>query len=226
MQASQRKRRVATLEVSALANGRMGAGYCEMLKELLEGGIHAVRLLSSPINWYLDELDRRQLIPTGGPLEFRAGSGPAPLAWQAGSGPNPLRFFTSSVATAGSVEFFGAGHARMWVTGLPPNTMVGRPGDFIRIHDIAEASTFESLRLLRPAMTNSSGAVQLSLATRPTITGGRVVMAAQDEAVFRVDGALPRAVQPVTGDWRYSWSFREVFADEVGGFTERVSTWT
>lgn len=226
MQASQRKRRVATLEVSALANGRMGAGYCEILKELLEGGIHAVRLLSSPINWHLDELDRRRLIPAGGPLAFLAGSGPDPLTWRAGSGPNPLRLFTSSVATAGSVTFFGAGHAWMWVKGLPPTTMVGRPGDFIRIYDLADSSVFETLRLLRPAVTNSSGAVQLSLATRPTISGGRVVMAAQDEAVFRVDGPLPRAVQPATGDWRYSWSFREVFADEVGGFTERASTWT
>ena len=60
----------------------------------------------------------------------------------------------------------------------------------------------------------------------PTISGGRINLAGQDEAVFRVDGALPRTMQTISGDWCYSWSFREVFADEVGGFVERPNTWT
>ena len=224
MQASQRKRRVATLEVSALAAGRMGAGYCEMLKELLDGGIHAVRLLSSPINWHLDEIDRRRLIPAGGPLSWRTGADP--LAWRAGSGPAPLRWFSSSIARAGTATPAGAGFALLPVTGLPPRITVGRPGDFIRIYDLADAAVFETLRLMRPAVTDAAGGVVLKLNALPTITGGRVVMTGQDEAVFRVDGPLPRAVQPVGQDWRYSWSFREVFADEVGGFAERPSVWT
>ncbi len=60
----------------------------------------------------------------------------------------------------------------------------------------------------------------------PTISGGRINLAGQDEAVFRVDGALPRTMQTISGDWSYSWSFRDVFADEVGGFVERPNTWT
>ena len=60
----------------------------------------------------------------------------------------------------------------------------------------------------------------------PTISGGRINLAGQDEAVFRVDGALPRTMQTISGDWCYSWSFRDVFADEVGGFVERPNTWT
>lgn len=222
MQASQRKRRVATLEVSALAHGRMGAGYCEMLKELLEGGIHAVRLLSSPINWYLDEIDRRRRAPASSPLAWRSGGDP--LTWQAGAA--PLRWFTGPVVQAGNATVASGGFGLLPVLGLPANTVVGRPGDFIRIYNIADVSSFETLRLLRAASTNASGAVTLKLNRPPTITGGRVVMTGQDEAVFRVDGPLPRAVQPVSGDWRYSWSFREVFADEVGGFTERGSPWT
>lgn len=222
MQASQRRRRVATLEVSALAAGRRGAGYCEMLKELLDGGIHAVRLLSSPINWHLDDMDRLSLMPPPAPLDWRRGSDP--VAWQTGD--SPLRWFTGPVAVAGSATAVGAGFAILPVTGLPPDRVVGRPGDFIRISDVQDASVSEVRRLLRPAVTTGAGAVTLKLDRMPDITAGRVTMAAQDEAVFRVDGPLPRSRQPVGSDWRYSWSFREVFADEVGGFVERPNTWT
>ncbi|MDF3606131.1 hypothetical protein PE067_08320 [Paracoccus sp. DMF-8] len=222
MQASQRKRRIATVVVSALANGRMGAGFCEMLKQLLEGGIHAVRLQSSPINWWLDEVDRSGAALNGDPLAWRTGGNP--LAWQAGAGPNRLLFFTGSVITGGVPSASG-----MWgllpITNAPANTLVARPGDFIRIHNLADVSITEVARVVRPAVTDGSGAVTLRLDRVPTISGGRVNLAGQDEGVFRVDGALPRAVQPVTGDWSYTWSFREVFADEVGGFTER-SPWT
>lgn len=223
MQASQRKRRIATVQVSALARGRMGAGYSEMLKQLLDGGIHAVRLQSSPINWWLDELERRGAAFNGNPLSWRTGGDP--LAWRAGSGPNPLLFFTGAAVTGGAPSASG-----LWgmlpVAGLPPSTLVARPGDFIRIFDMADAAISEVARVVRPATTNASGAVTLKLDRVPTISGGRVNMAGQDEAVFRVDGALPRAMQTVSGDWAYSWSFREVFADEVGGFTERPGTWT
>lgn len=222
MQASQRRRRVATVEVSALAAGRMGAGYCEMLKQLLDGGIHAVRLQSSPINWWLDELERRGADFNGGPLSWRTGGNT--LAWQTAGG-QPLFWFTGAVVEAGAATPSG-----LWtllpVSGLPPRTLVARPGDFIRIYDMADASVWEVARVVRPATTDGSGNVTLKLDRMPTISGGRVNLAGQDEAVFRVEGGLPRAVQPVHGDWTYTWNFREVFADEVGGFTERPGTWT
>uniref|UniRef100_UPI0025995A82 hypothetical protein n=1 Tax=uncultured Paracoccus sp. TaxID=189685 RepID=UPI0025995A82 len=223
MQASQRKRRVATIEVSALAAGRMGAGYCEMLKELLDGGIHAVRLQSSPINWWLDELRRRGLGLGSYPLSWRAGSGPNPLAWRTADG-QPLRWFTGTAIVAGTASASGP-WALLPISAAPPRTLVARPGDFIRICDIADASVWEIARVLRPATTNASGAVTLKIDRMPTISGGRVVLDGQDEGVFRVEGGLPRAMQPVNGDWTYTWNFREVFADEVGGFTER-NPWT
>lgn len=52
--AAQRKRRLAALNVSALARGRSGAGYMEVLKRLLAGGENLVRLNSYPVNWWLD----------------------------------------------------------------------------------------------------------------------------------------------------------------------------
>ncbi|AGT07908.1 hypothetical protein [Paracoccus aminophilus] len=225
MQASQRRRRIATLQVSALARGRMGAGYSEMLKQLLEGGIHAVRLQSTPINWWLDEQARQELGFDSGPFDWRAGGGPNPLAWQTGSGPNRLLFLTGSAVVAGTVTASGL-FANMPLTGLPPRTRIAAPGDFIRIYDLADATRWEVARVVREAVTTASGTVTLRLDRVPSITGGRVNLTGQDEGVFRVDGPLPRAMQTVSGDWSYTWSFREVFADEVGGFTERPGTWT
>ncbi|SCY61456.1 hypothetical protein [Paracoccus tibetensis] len=210
MQASQRKRRLASLEVSALAHGRDGAGYCEALKELLEGGIHAVRLLSTPVNWFLDESDRR------------AGRGdPRAAALRAGQ---PLAWFVGAAAPAGPAVAEG----QFWllpISGASTITRAARPGDFVRLYNPANRNVWQSLRVIAVRRHPLSGAVTLKVDRQPTIANGVVDLAGQDEGVFRVDGPLPRSVQPVTGDWRYSWSFREVFADEVGGFTERPNTW-
>lgn len=223
VQAALRPRRIASFQVSALAAGRMGAGYSEILKQLLEGGIHAVRLRSSPINWHLDEITRASAGFNSNPLAWRTGSDP--LAWRAGSGPSPLTWFTGSVIRAGAITASG----NFWLmplTGLPANTVVARPGDFLRIYDMDDANRFGVVRVVRPATSNASGAVTVKIDRLPTISGGRVNMSGQDEAVFRVDGSLPRAVQTVGQDWSYQWNFREVFADEVGGFVERPSVWT
>ncbi|WP_157982364.1 hypothetical protein, partial [Oceanicella sp. SM1341] len=66
LSAAQRKRRLATLTVSALAAGRNGAGYMEMLKRLTAGGEALVRLRSHPVNWHVDaalEEAARQSVP-------------------------------------------------------------------------------------------------------------------------------------------------------------------
>lgn len=222
MQASQRNRRIATVIVSALAAGRMGAGYSEMLKQFLAGGIHAVRLRSSPINWYLDELQRRGGALNAQPLDWRTGS--QPLGWQTAG--QPMAWYTGTVLTGGAVVSLGSGIWQYRVEGLPADTLVARPGDFIRIFDPTDVAVSEVARVVQPARANGVGVVWFRLDRAPTISGGRVNLAGQDEGVFRVEGALPRAMQTVSGDWTYSWSFREVFADEVGGFVERPNTWT
>lgn len=220
MQSSQRRRRLATLVVSSLANGRMGAGYCEMLKDLLEGGVHAVRLQSSPINWWLDELDRQVGDLNPQPLRWTFPS--APVAWQSAGG--PVTWVSGRVVLGGTASVSG-GFGLLPVSGLPPRTTVARVGDFIRIYSPVDPAVWEAARVMRLAVTDGAGVVTLKLDRVPTIARGRVNMAGQDEAVFRVEGPLPRAVQPVSGDWQYSWSFREVFADEVDGFFERPSVW-
>ena len=56
-------RRVASATVSVLSGDRNGAGYCEALKLLLDGGVHLVRLYSWPINWHLDAETQRNTAP-------------------------------------------------------------------------------------------------------------------------------------------------------------------
>ena len=214
MQASQRRRRIASLEVSALACGRMGAGYMEMLKDLLRGGIHAVRLRSSPINWHLDEMSRRDRMG-GTPFEWVSSEGD--FTWQ--NAGMTFSWFAEAHANGG-VPVMQDGWCMLPVTALPPIFTVARPGDFIRVHS-ATTSASQTARVLRPAITNAAGEVVLRLDRPITISGGRVNMVAQDEGVFRVEGELPRAMQPTGANWSYSWTFREVFADEVDGFTER-----
>lgn len=220
MQASQRKRRLASLEVSALSAGRMGAGYCEVLKDLLAGGINAVRLRSSPINWHLDERQREAVLNSH-PLGWRTGSNP--LGWRT-TGGQPLIWFDGRVVIATSASAPSGRWHNLALTGLPANTLVARPGDFIRAYPVGDPATFQVARVVKPAIADGAGAVTLRLDRAITLAGARVNLAGQDEAVFRVEGALPRAVQPLGQNWTYSWSFREVFADEVGGFTE-INPW-
>ena len=220
MQSSRRPRRLATLVVSALARGQVGAGYCEMLKQLLEGGVHAVRLQSSPINWWMDEVARSGAALNPSSLIWNVP--PAPVAWNLGS--SPVAWVTGAAVIGGTPGSLGP-WGTLQVTGLPPHMIVARPGDFIRVYSPTDPTVWEIARVMRPATTSGAGAVTLKLDRVLTISGGRVNMAGQDEGVFRVEGPLPRAVQPLTGDWQYTWRFREVFADEVGGFDERPSTW-
>lgn len=221
LQASQRKRRIATLQVSALGRGSNGAGYCEMLKDLLDGGVHAVRLQSCPINWHRHFAQGLGTLNSQ-PLAWRTGA--SPLAWRAGSTANPLLWFSGRVVIGGAPATSGGWNV-LPLSGLPASTLVARPGDFIRVYEIGDASTYEIARVLAPCTSAADGTATLRLDRAITITGGRVNLAGQDEGVFRVEGALPRAVQPVSGDWSYTWSFREIFADEVGGFVER-DPWT
>lgn len=217
MQASRPPRRVATVVVSALAAGRQGAGYCEMLRQLLVGGIHGVRLRSSPINWWLDELPRRA--PELNPEVLSWDMPPAPLAWQG------ITWVTGNAVIGGTPGTSGP-WGSLPVSGLPPRREVGRTGDFIRLYSPTDPSVFETARLMRRATTNARGSVTLKLDRIPTISAARVMMAGQDEAVFRPDGPMPRSVQPLSGDWSYTWKLREVFSAEVGGFEERPNAWT
>lgn len=219
---AQRARRLVTLQVSALAAGRSGAGYMERLKELLEGGVHLVRLTRGPINWWLDE--GRLPDYRSEPMSWTHNG--ASLDWAQGFGNSALVWFSGNVITARRVTSGGRPAVRL--SGLPPNTTIVRPMDLLTIHSF-DGIDSQVVRAITAATTNGSGVATILLAEAITILAlnddGRANLGGVETRVFEVEGELPRAVQPVRGDWSYSWQFREVFADERGPFVE-IYPWT
>jgi len=205
-----RDRREAMVNVSALSRSRSGAGYSEMLIRHLDGGANLVRLNSYPINWHLDQMR----------LEAQRSS--QPLAWQAGDDPlawsGPLLWFTGTVV-AGT-----ASGSQIAVTGLPPNTLICRPGDFVRGLVALSDTDGPIAQATAEATTDATGAAVIRLIDPlPAGTYARVNIGASESRVFEVTD-IPQSAQGLGANWFYQWSFREVFADETDGFVE-VNPW-
>ena len=208
--AAQRRRRVARLDVSALSLDRSGAGYVEVLKRLLDGGVHLVRLWSTPINWHLDddaERDRRSrpmswvLPPTGIDWESEIG----PFEWWTGPGIPEGEAITD------------AGFPAIRVTGLEPERLIIRPGEMVTMIGGGTAMA------LRATWSDADGEAVIRLVTALTGTGA-VVIGSRETGVFEAD-AMPRAMQPMGQNWMIGWSFTEVFEDEGRGPFVEVNPW-
>lgn len=218
LSAAQRTRRYATVQVSGIGRDEMHAGYIEALKKYL-AGINAVRLYSYPINWWLAAINQ-------------AGTRSAfPLLWTADgddlewtSGGVDLLWYSGAIIT-GTTGADAKGFPSITVTGLPANTLIARPGEFLTVFEDENDTTGITVMIVAPATSDSSGEAEIRLFESPgAFTDARVNIGESDTAVFRPVGSYPRAVQPVSGGWSYTWEFREVFADEVGGFVE-VDPW-
>ncbi|MFB2530717.1 hypothetical protein ACEYYA_00950 [Paracoccus sp. p3-h83] len=203
--AAQRRRRVARLDVSALSLDRNAAGYLEVLKRLLDGGVHLVRLWSTPITWHLDdEADNARrsrpmswiMPPEGLPWSMPPGA----LDWWTGPGR------TVATATTGTV---------LRIEGLPPLAQVARPGEFVTVGG-------QTAMILRPASADAEGRADLHLVTPITATGDALI-GVRETAVFAAD-EMPRWVQPTGDNWTISWSFTEVHPDERAPWVE-VDPW-
>lgn len=183
VQASQRARRMVSIDVQALSAGSLiGGGYMHMLARLLQGGINAVRLPNWSPNWHLDR--------------------PAVHQWLS-------QALTASAVTSG-------GMAAWRVTGLPPGYPLTRPGDTFTVAGVP-------YQAVNAAVANASGVADIRV-IGATAGSGALLLDQVETAVFRAD-ATPEPRQGVGQNWIYSWSFREIFADEVGGFNE-VDPWT
>lgn len=206
--ATQRKRRMASLRVPGRGLDRSGAGYIEMLKRCLEG-VHAVRLYSYPINWHFGHKQRGAV-----PLEWKDAG--VDLAWTNGGA--ELVWYDGDLVSG--TPTVSQGFPAVAVIGLPPAQTIVRPGDFVTAYtDAGDASTAQ---VLAPAISDADGTVTIRLFTA-LAHGGVMKLGGSDTAVFK-PLEYPRSTQPVRGEWSYDWSFREVFADEVGGFQE-VNPW-
>ena len=214
LSAAQRIRRLATFVVAGIGRNRSHAGYMEMLKRHL-AGVHAVRLYSLPINWHVRADDGLAALQSQPVAWTEAGD---PLAWTAGG--EPLYWFSGAYLT-GTTENDGV-WSSITVTGLPPKSVAARPGEFLTIfsdHEDDEGFTAQATRL---ETSDGSGVARIRVfETLPALTDARVNLRTRATGVFK-PVAYPRAVQPLSGDWSYTWQFREIFEDEVdGGFVER-----
>lgn len=212
--AHARERRVVSLEATALTNGEMGAGYMEMLKRYLAGGVNLVRLYSYAINRIMDADDRSEFVRSY-PIHWIDGG--EDVTWKDGSA--DVRWF-SGAAITGTASASG-GFYYVNVGGLPANALVAMPGEFLTFYRAAGDVTTQ---VVAPAYSDASGVAVIRVFDALSGTGV-VSIGVRDTGVFEaVD--IPRSVQPLSGDWSYAWQFREVFSDEVpGGFTE-IDPWS
>ena len=213
------ERRRARLVVSALARGRNGAGYSEVLKRLLRGGSALVRLNSTPINWHLDDAADAAW-RAGGFVSWITGAG-APLGWV--SGGSPVAWFSGLYLTG--VVGTSGGFPAITVSGLPANRLVARPGEFVRVFasavDADEVGV--SVMVMAPARSNGSGVAVIRLFSAAPYAA-RVALGLRETAVFRAV-SIPSGEQPVGANWSLPWDFAEVFSADVGGFTEIPDWW-
>lgn len=208
-----RERRAAMVNVSALSKNRSGAGYSEMLIRYLDGGANLVRLNSAPVNWHLDHELLAGLRSSQRVLWTESGD---PLAWQ-DSG-DPLIWFEGRIlpgVVAGS---------QITVSGLPAKTLICRPGDLVEVFGVATDASGAISQAVTETVSDADGVAVIALFD--ALAAGsypRVSIGASESLVFEVED-MPRSPQPLGQNWTYQWNFREVFADEVGGFTE-VNPW-
>jgi hypothetical protein len=204
-----RSRRVATSVVSGISYDAAGAGYMEMLKEYLDGGVNLIRLEVFSAIWHFKQANSNPLL-FNTPIEWTAGG--TQLVWACGSTDVAwyLKTFTATTRTGNALT----------VTGLPINTIIIRPHEIVSLW---VNNVKEQRRASRLVMSNGSGVAVIY--TKDAFTGiGPVVLGDSESVVFRVDGVMPRAVQPQSGEWTYDWSLQEAFADEYSAWVE-VNPW-
>lgn len=219
MSAAGRKRRIAKLDVVGIGRNRMGAGYMESLKEMLAGGQHAVRLYSMPINYRGQYSDTgRQSTPvfwtdSGTDLEW-TDSG-VELLWYDG---------TVLTGTHDSSLTDSAGYPYITVSGLPANTLIARPSEFLTVFADGDDLTGTTVRIVTAATSDASGDAVIRLFESPgDATDLRVNIGTRDTGVFR-PVSIPEPMQELNANWLYDWEFYEIFEDEVGSFTE-IDPW-
>ncbi|WP_406870449.1 hypothetical protein ABEB22_12550 [Thioclava sp. 'Guangxiensis'] len=210
--ATQRRRRMVSLEVSSLARGANGAGYMEMLKRFIDGGVNLIRLESRPVNWWADaqiEASGRQ----SREVQWRSGS--EDVSWDQDGSDVIWIDGTLLSGTAGSDGTFPT----LTVSGLTPNRRAARPGEFVTLKS---GGTVQTGQVVTEAFANAQGVAVLRIFE--ALTGSGIVnIGVSESAVFEAT-TIPRAVQPLNVDWSYSWQFAQVFEDEVDGF-EEVDPW-
>jgi hypothetical protein len=214
--ASQRRRRVASIEVSSrFSPHSAGRGYMVALKRLLQGGVNLVRLHYTQFNW--ECLDIAQNERAGGFIQW---SGPPQdIDWL--GPPQEIQWSWGTILSFTPTT--DGGFPAIEVSGFTPGSLVALPGEYVVIYANNDDHVGTSVMVLAPAVTNAGGAAVIRLTDEPP-AGSRVSIGGADTGVFRAT-ELPRSSETMAGDFTYSWNFEEVFADEGRGPFEEVDPW-
>jgi hypothetical protein len=218
--AFQRKRRLASISVPGLGMNHHDGGYMEMLKRYL-AGVNLVRLHSYPVAWHLRKPDR---IMARGKVFTNIGQTYVEVF---GLHPSvdvcrPGDFLTLFIPPAGTT----LDDPLPWRNGANPLDW------FVDDTSEPDALTWYSgnpdfgttVQVTQPVISDDTGrAVVPIFETVADFENIHLIFGSRATGVFR-PVSYPRAVQPSSGAWSYDWQFREVFADEVGGFLE-VNPW-
>lgn len=187
-----------------------GAGYLDMLKDQIEGGVHYVRVACMPAIWFFGRYGKHLA-----PDYVEWSSGDATLLWSSAG---------DSVAWADELlwqaepAMDGAWFA-ITATGLPPSTKIVGPGEFIEVTDgIATARA----KVMTVARSDSSGTAIIRIDRAIAVTGPLRV-GTPESIVFEVV-TIPRAVQGMSGQYNFDMAFREVLPAEYADL-EEVDPW-
>ncbi|MEL7299377.1 MAG: hypothetical protein AAFM92_03245 [Pseudomonadota bacterium] len=205
---SEATRTLITAVVTGIGPDRLGAGYVEMLKRLLDGKLALVRLNPLPQHWYpvTDGLDGLRGTPgvewTDGGAETTWEEPPAVVFWTFGN---------TIEATAG---------ADTWpyvdCSGLPANRLIAAPSEPVRVGTITAYA-------LRPSYSNAQGEARIYVSS--ALPSGPIIIGSNQSRVFEID-SFPRAVQPASENYSYNFTMTERFeSDFTSAFTE-LNPWT
>lgn len=206
--ASQRRRINAGFDIAGWP--KYSAGYLEALWRYLDGGLNLVRLKSCRIP-YGHAVDSG--LRGGQPMTWV--TPPNPVGWQFGG--NEVMWITGTALRYSPIS----GQTAVEVYGLPPNSRVALPGEFLTI-DGPEGS--EVIMITAEANSNAFGTAIVRLIRSPEIDG-RVSLGGSETGVFELASDWPRVMNRTGFPENYQIQFREVFEDERGPFNE-INPWS
>lgn len=202
-----RFRRMVTAVATGLGVDMNAAGYIENLKYLLAGGEHLVRIEAQAPLWFFLDLD-----PNLRNALMNWTEGETEMVWTDGG--TEVLFSEGRYPLAATPAMDGVWPA-LQVSGFPPNTVVAHPSQRVTV---TTDSASEASRVLTAAVSDGSGEALIRTFDTFTLTG--LASFGDTESMVLEATDIPRAVQPIGGDWSYTWNFREVFADEYESWTE------
>jgi hypothetical protein len=198
--AHARRRRLVTLSVPARQKDDSGWRYMEAMKRILRGGANYVRLCERQVS--------RHVAAQGRDRGLAWTSGGEDLAWTSGAGALSWRYDLSFPALLSAV---GAEPA-VKLTGLTAGVRYADAGERLAIGGHVRTT-------LGPIVGDAAGACTVRL-DEAFPAGGQAIIGASETGIFEVL-EMPRAARPVGQGYGFDWSFREVFADEIGLHSER-----